>query len=99
MAKSRRKPAKRSAPKRKPAAKTLHKQHYPNESKAYRAARDRLLKAEMALRKNVEAVAALRRKMPLGGPVPEDYEFEEGGAYRHGDRAQSENVGALRARR
>jgi len=79
MAKSRRKPAKRSAANRKPAAKTLHKQHYPNETKAYRAARDRLLKAEMELRKNVKAVAALRRKMPLGGPVPEDYEFEEGG--------------------
>jgi predicted dithiol-disulfide oxidoreductase (DUF899 family) len=81
MAKSRRKPAKRGAAKRKPAAKTLHKQHYPNETNAYRAARDKLLKAEMALRKNVEAVAALRRKIPLGGPVPEDYEFEEGGAY------------------
>ena len=80
MAKSKRKPAKRVAAKRKPAARTLHKQRYPNESNAYRAAREKLLKAEMALRKNVEAVAALRRRLPLGGAVPVDYEFEEGGA-------------------
>jgi predicted dithiol-disulfide oxidoreductase (DUF899 family) len=75
MAKSRRKSAKR-----KPAAKTLHRARFPNESKAYRAARDQLLKAEVELRKKVEAVAALRRKLPLGGPVPVDYEFEEGAA-------------------
>ena len=49
---------------------------FPNESKAYRSARNKLLLAELALRNNVEQVAALRRKMPAGGAVPEDYVFE-----------------------
>jgi predicted dithiol-disulfide oxidoreductase (DUF899 family) len=52
---------------------------FPNESKAYRSARSKLLKAEIDLRRRVEQVAALRRKLPLGGEVPEDYVFEEGG--------------------
>ncbi len=50
--------------------------NYPNEGKAYRAARNRLLAAEKTLRKKVEAVAALRRKLPAGGAVPQDYVFE-----------------------
>lgn len=50
---------------------------FPNETKAYRKARDQLLKAEVALRREVEAVAKLRRKLPLGGEVPEDFLFEE----------------------
>ena len=50
---------------------------FPNESKAYRAARNKLLGAEKALRRKVESVAALRRKLPAGGPVPENYVFEE----------------------
>jgi predicted dithiol-disulfide oxidoreductase (DUF899 family) len=49
---------------------------FPNESKAYRTARNKLLSAEKALRKKVEAVAALRRELPAGGAVPEDYVFE-----------------------
>jgi predicted dithiol-disulfide oxidoreductase (DUF899 family) len=49
---------------------------FPNENAAYRKARDKLLKAEQALRKHVEEVAALRRKLPAGGKVPEDYVFE-----------------------
>jgi len=49
---------------------------FPNESKAYRAARNRLLSAEKALRRKTEQVAALRRKLPAGGAVPEDYVFE-----------------------
>jgi predicted dithiol-disulfide oxidoreductase (DUF899 family) len=52
---------------------------FPDESKAYRSARSKLLKAEIDLRRRVEQVAALRRKLPLGGQVPEDYVFEEGG--------------------
>jgi predicted dithiol-disulfide oxidoreductase (DUF899 family) len=48
---------------------------FPNEDASYRAARDKLLKAELELRKKVEEVAALRRKLPLGGEVPEDYVF------------------------
>ena len=52
--------------------------HFPSESEAYRKARRKLLAAELDLRKRVEAVAALRRRLPLGGVVPEDYVFEEG---------------------
>lgn len=51
---------------------------FPNEPKPYRAARKRLLRAEVALRRQVEKVAALRRKLPAGGKLPEDYVFEEG---------------------
>ena len=51
--------------------------NFPNESKAYRSARNRLLSAEKALRRKVEAVAALRRGLPQGGAVPEDYLFHE----------------------
>jgi predicted dithiol-disulfide oxidoreductase (DUF899 family) len=53
--------------------------HFPGESPAYRKARDELLQAELELRKRVEDVAALRRKLPLGGEVREDYVFDEGG--------------------
>ena len=49
---------------------------FPNETRAYRKARDKLLKEEMALRRQIEAVAAQRRKLPLGGKVSEDYVFE-----------------------
>ncbi len=49
---------------------------YPNESAAYRKARNKLLTAERALRKKIEEVAALRRNLPQGGAVPEDYEFD-----------------------
>ena len=58
----------------------LHGERFPNENAAYRRARDRLLRAEIDLRNRIETVAALRRKLPLGGVVPEDYVFEEGGA-------------------
>jgi len=51
---------------------------FPNEPKPYRAARNRLLRAEIALRRQVEKVAAMRRKLPAGGKVPQDYVFEEG---------------------
>ena len=50
---------------------------FPNETKPYRAARKRLLRAEIALRRQVEKVAAMRRKLPTGGKVPQDYVFEE----------------------
>ena len=49
---------------------------FPNESPAYRAARDELLRAEMNLRDQTERVAALRRQLPPGGEVREDYEFQ-----------------------
>ncbi len=49
---------------------------FPNESAGYRKARARLLEAEQTLRRNIEEVAALRRKLPAGGEVPEDYGFD-----------------------
>jgi predicted dithiol-disulfide oxidoreductase (DUF899 family) len=49
---------------------------YPNESADYRDARNALLEAEIALRAQIEAVAAQRRRLPPGGEVPEDYAFE-----------------------
>jgi predicted dithiol-disulfide oxidoreductase (DUF899 family) len=50
--------------------------NFPNESRAYRTARDKLLLAEKALRRKTAAVAELRRGLPAGGAVPEDYIFE-----------------------
>jgi predicted dithiol-disulfide oxidoreductase (DUF899 family) len=49
---------------------------FPGESAEYRAARDRLLQHEIELRRATEGVAAARRKLPPGGPVPEDYVFQ-----------------------
>ena len=49
---------------------------YPNESKAYRAARDSLLKDEQELVEKVKAVAVKRRTLPLGGALKEDYVFQ-----------------------
>ena len=50
---------------------------FPGESESYRAARNELLDAEIELRRNIEAVAAKRRDLPLGGKVQQDYVFEE----------------------
>jgi predicted dithiol-disulfide oxidoreductase (DUF899 family) len=49
---------------------------FPGESPEYRAARNQLLEQEVRLRREMEAVAAARRALPPGGPVPEDYVFE-----------------------
>ncbi|HEX2468141.1 MAG TPA: DUF899 family protein [Solirubrobacterales bacterium] len=49
---------------------------FPGESPEYRAERDRLLEQEIGLRREMEALAAARRDLPPGGPVPEDYLFE-----------------------
>jgi len=58
-------------------AKSLHEKRFPNESTAYRSARNSLLESEIALRRQIEAVAAQRRALPEGGEVREDYLFEE----------------------
>ena len=76
-AKTQAKASSKAKPKTRTVSKPLHAERFPGESKAYRAARDRLTRAEMELRGHVEQVAALRRKLPLGGVVPQDYEFEE----------------------
>ncbi|MGA8030126.1 MAG: DUF899 family protein [Bryobacteraceae bacterium] len=49
---------------------------FPNETGGYRSARNALLAEEIASRKQIEAVAALRRALRTGGEVPEDYLFE-----------------------
>jgi len=49
--------------------------HFPNESPEYRKARNALLAEEIELRRHIERVAAMRRAMPLGGEVTEDYRF------------------------
>jgi predicted dithiol-disulfide oxidoreductase (DUF899 family) len=59
---------------------SLHGEHFPGESAAYRRARNELLMAEVELRRRTEEVAALRRQLPPGGLLAQDYEFEEGGA-------------------
>ena len=61
-----------------------HSLTFPNESSDYRVARDELLGEEMELRRQTEKVAALRRVLPLGGAIKEDYVFQNlsGGATR-----------------
>jgi predicted dithiol-disulfide oxidoreductase (DUF899 family) len=74
------------------AALRSHEMRFPSETRRYRAARNRLLEAERDLRKRVEQVAVLRRKLPLGGQIPEDYVFEEGAT----DLADAKTVRAVR---
>ena len=50
---------------------------FPGESEEYRAERNRLLEAEIELRRAIERVADRRRRLPRGGAVPEDYRFEQ----------------------
>lgn len=54
-----------------------HKVRFPGESPSYRAARNKLLDAEIEMRRAVEAAAAQRRALPLGGEIPENYRFQE----------------------
>ncbi|MBB4482474.1 DUF899 family protein [Rhizobium etli] len=49
---------------------------FPNESAAYRSARDALLAEEIELRRHIERVAVQRRALPPGGAVTKDYRFE-----------------------
>ena len=57
--------------------KSKHSVRFPGESSEYREARNRLLDSEVALRRQVESVAEERRRLPLGGITPTDYEFDE----------------------
>lgn len=59
------------------AVQTQNDFRFPGETEEYRRARDELLRAEVDLRREIESVAARRRKLPVGGLVPTDYEFEE----------------------
>ena len=60
----------------KTASPALHHLTIPGESAEYRTARNKLLTEEMALRRQIESVAALRRALPAGGAVAQDYVFE-----------------------
>lgn len=51
------------------------KRRFPNEPAGYREARNALLAEEIELRRHTERLAQMRRAMPMGGEVPEDYEF------------------------
>lgn len=55
---------------------------FPNESIEYREARNALLDAEIALRRQTEAVARMRRELPPGGVIPQDFVFERIGAHQ-----------------
>jgi len=54
-----------------------HDHRFPGESEDYREARNKLLMEEQILRDQIERVAALRRELPAGGLLQEDYVFEE----------------------
>lgn len=58
-------------------AEPLHRVRFPAETDDYRQARDKLLTAEIDLRRQVEAIAAQRRELPLGGEAPDGYTFDE----------------------
>jgi predicted dithiol-disulfide oxidoreductase (DUF899 family) len=49
---------------------------FPNETAEYRAARDALLAEEIELRRHIERVADMRRRLPPGGEITETYLFE-----------------------
>jgi predicted dithiol-disulfide oxidoreductase (DUF899 family) len=66
----------RQIPKTDAPQRSLHGFRFPNESDAYRQARDALLEEEIELRRQIERIAAQRRALPIGGRVPEDYVFE-----------------------
>jgi len=61
-----------------PATELASRSHmrFPNESLAYREARNALLAEEIELRRQIERVAEQRRTLPPGGAVDGDYRFE-----------------------
>src|SRR5262245_66291442 len=64
------------------SAQNLQHLHFPNESEAYRRARNTLLDEEIKLRRQIERVAAQRRALPPGGELAEDYVLEEAAGQR-----------------
>jgi predicted dithiol-disulfide oxidoreductase (DUF899 family) len=69
-------------------ARNFTRMAFPNESADYRKARNALLDAEMDLRRQIEAVAVMRRALPQGGEVREDYVFERIGSTKRPERVQ-----------
>ncbi len=58
-----------------PQLAATNKIHFPNESPAYRKARNALLAEEIELRRHLERVAEQRRALPPGGEIPQDFAF------------------------
>jgi predicted dithiol-disulfide oxidoreductase (DUF899 family) len=61
---------------------------YPNESAAYRKAREALLEDERELVAKVKALAEKRRKLPPGGRLKQDYVFQWANDGRVGQRVK-----------
>jgi len=55
---------------------TLSELRYPNDSHAYREARESLLREEQELVHTVRSLADKRRNLRPGGRLKEDYVFE-----------------------
>ena len=66
----------------------MREPRYPNESRAYRDARESLLEDEQALIEKLKSVAAKRRQLPLGGRLKEDYVFQWAVDARVGERVK-----------
>jgi predicted dithiol-disulfide oxidoreductase (DUF899 family) len=67
-----------------------HQRRFFGESDQYRQARDKLLKAEIELKRQSEAVTQMRRELPLGGELKTDYRFTT-----VGESSQHQNLSAL----
>jgi predicted dithiol-disulfide oxidoreductase (DUF899 family) len=52
-----------------------NRSRFPNESASYREARNALLVEEIELRRQIERVAEMRRHLPPGGEVAQDFAF------------------------
>ena len=68
---------------------------FPGETEGYREARDILVRAEHDLSHATERVARLRRELPPGGQVPEDYQFAEGPTELDADTEQPVRLSEL----
>ena len=66
-----------------------HNRTIPGESREYREARNELLEKEAEIRRLTEEAAALRRALPRGGPLKDDYIFRD----RNGPRPLSDLFG------
>lgn len=75
-----------------------HNVRFPGESPPYRAARNKLLEAEVEMRRAIESVAAQRRTLPLGGEIPEDYTFHEAVGAAGGEELRTARISELFAR-
>jgi predicted dithiol-disulfide oxidoreductase (DUF899 family) len=61
---------------------------FPNEPQQYRDAREALRKDEQELIDKTKSVASKRRKLPLGGKLKEDYDFQWASGGKAGQRVK-----------